>query len=284
MSLTSIMKGGFSKIVTANIPIPRDKFKPSQNCVACPKTKNFSLMGTAFDYLLRSELKRVHPESMETEFVAEASMAKVQGHIMAEGYYQAKNQRIGEKELFSMVSVAKKYREARAAFIADGILKNSFLETTIKFARMDVIFRAGFYDDIDRNVDPLDIEDMRALYNLTPNEFKNSATNILLDPNFGEVSGIVGGADVDLIMDNTMIDIKTTKEMKLDEYLWSQLVGYLMLADEAHHRDRSFPKIENIGLYFSRYGYLWKIGADYVRDNPNYDQVKNNLLEGNINS
>lgn len=73
MSLTSIMKGGFSKVVVANIPIPKNQFKSSKNCVACPETKNYSLIGTAFNYLLRSELKRLHPESVENGFIAETA-------------------------------------------------------------------------------------------------------------------------------------------------------------------------------------------------------------------
>ena len=76
-----------------------------------------------------------------------------------------------------------------------------------------------------------------------------------------------------------MIDIKTTKEMKIDEYLWSQIVGYLILADYAHEKEKGFPKIEELGLYFSRYGFLWKIDAGYVRENPDYEDVKNKLLK-----
>jgi len=63
MSLTSIMKGEFSKVVIDSITIPKDKFKSSKNFVACPKTKNYSLIGTAFDYLVRSELKRLYPNA-----------------------------------------------------------------------------------------------------------------------------------------------------------------------------------------------------------------------------
>jgi hypothetical protein len=195
------------------------------------------------------------------------------------GYFQSQNTQIGEKELRAMVNAAKRYKEKRTVFLAQGILTRDFVETTIRFARMDAIFRAGIYDDVEKEVEPLDIEDMRALYNLIPGEFKKSSDPILLDPTFGEASMKVGGADVDLIMGDTIIDIKTTKEMKLDEYVWSQIVGYLVLADEAHRNEWSLPNIENLGLYFSRYGYLWKINASYVRENPNYKEVKRKLLE-----
>jgi hypothetical protein len=277
MSLTSILEQGFKTILVDKIPVPKDKFIPSDSPVVYPKTKNHGLIGTAFDYLLRSKLKRINPQATEYRFIADASIELVRKAISRDGFFQARNTKIGEMELHYMEDIATKYREERSKFLATGVLEDSFLELTIKFARMDNIFRAGFYDNVTKPVDPLDIEDMRALYNLIPNELK-SAKNVLLDPTFGEISKMVGGADVDLILDNTMIDIKTTKEMKLDGYIWSQIVGYLMLADEAYKRYYNFPKIEHIGFYFSRYGKLWTIDADYVRKNPNYEEMKSELF------
>lgn len=280
MSLTSIMKAGLSKVVVANIPIPNNQFKPSKDCVACPRTKNSSLVGTAFDYLFRSELKRLHPGAIEYKFIAEYSILLVDRYIKLKGYYPAQNKKIGEKELRAMENAAEKYKEKRAAFLSNGILTRDFVEATIRFARMDSIYRADFYDDVEKEVNPLDIEDLIALYNLIPERFKKTSDPILLDPNFGKASNIVGGADVDLIIGDTMIDIKTTKEMKLDEYTWSQIVGYLILAEEAHRNEGIIPKIENLGLYFSRYGSLWTIRASYVRENPNYEKVRKKLLKG----
>ncbi len=178
-----------------------------------------------------------------------------------------------------MVSVADLYRNERESFLASGSLSNKYLETTIRFARMDAVFRAATYDDVEKDVDAKDIEDMKALYDLIPEYFKNIQGQILLDPDFGKVSRIVGGADVDMIIGDTMIDIKTTKEMKLDDYVWSQLVGYLILSDEAHKVNGSFPIIEKLGIYFSRFGRLWLIGADYARNNSNYNSVSKQLLD-----
>lgn len=279
MSLTSIMKGGFSKVVVANIPIPKGLFKSSKDCISCPKTKNYSLVGTAFDYLLRSELKRLHPNAKEDKFIAEESIHQVKLAVDSTGYFQAQNAKIGAKELNLMRNIADNFKDKRATFLKSGILTDDFIETTIKFAKLDVIFRAGIYDDIEKNVDELDIEDMKALYNLIPEEFKMPSETLLLDPSFGEASRKVEGADVDLIIGHTMIDIKTTKEMKLDGYIWSQIIGYLMLSDHAYEKEGLIPKIEEIGLYFSRYGYLWKIEASYVRETPNYDDLKNKLLK-----
>jgi hypothetical protein len=273
------MKGGFSNVLVANISIPKSRFKSSKDCISCPKTQNYSLVGTAFDYLLRSELKRLHPNAKEGEFIAELSIILISEAVYSTGYFQAKNAEIGSKELNLMRNIADNFKEKRATFLKSGILADDFIETTIKYAKLDVIFRAGIYDDIEKDVDQLDIEDLKSLYKLIPEEFKMPSEAILLDPTFGEASRKVEGADVDLIIGHAMIDIKTTKEMKLDRYIWSQIVGYLMLSDHAYEKEGLIPKIEEIGLYFSRYGYLWKIEASYVRENPNYEDLKNKLLK-----
>ncbi|MGC9037825.1 MAG: hypothetical protein ACP5IK_03920, partial [Candidatus Micrarchaeia archaeon] len=88
---------GLSKVVVANIPIPNNQFKSSKDCVACPRTKNYSLVGTAFDYLFRSELKRLHPEAIENKFIAEYSILLVDRYIKLIGYFPAKNKQIGKK-------------------------------------------------------------------------------------------------------------------------------------------------------------------------------------------
>lgn len=285
MSLTSIMKGGLSKFVVAKIPIPSGVFNASEDCVACPKTNHYFLVGTAFDYLLRSEIKRLNPKAKESKLIGMSSVALVRDLLDKGIPIHTRNGLIlGEEELRAMLRVSAKFEKERKDFMKNGVLTDSFIETTIKFARLDSLIRALVYQDVEEAVDPLDIEDMRALYNLIPSDLKSPINPTLLDPTFGEASILVGGADVDLIIGNTMIDIKTTKKMKLDQYLWSQIVGYLVLADEAIDRGENLPYIENLGLYFSRYGYLWKIKADYVRKNTHYGEVRKKLLESGSSS
>ncbi|MEM3828749.1 MAG: hypothetical protein QXP36_06010, partial [Conexivisphaerales archaeon] len=123
-----------------------------------------------------------------------------------------------------------------------------------------------------------DIADMKALYSIIPKDLVKETSHVLADTTFPKGSELVGGADVDLIIDSTLIDIKTTKSPFLTNYIWSQLVGYYILADIAHEYDRDFPVIEKVGIYFSRYGKLWEIEASYIRDNKNYVYLKDKLV------
>ena len=73
----------------------------------------------------------------------------------------------------------------------------------------------------------------------------------VLNPTF-EGSANVGGADADLIVDDTLIDIKTyTRPVIEFDCIW-QLLGYVLL-DYGNHRE-----IDGIGLYMARQGILIK--------------------------
>lgn len=276
MSLTAIMKDGFTDALVRNIPIPHERFNPIFKQVFFSKTRNFSVQGTAFDYLLRSELKRLHPSAKEESLIAENFLDRIESNSIEE--IKCVNATVTKKQINDMNNVMKKYKKEKTLFLQSGTLTNSFIELTIRIARIDPIFRASYYDDVSKPVEQKDIEDMRALYELVPNEIRQLSDPLILDATFGEFSVKVKGADIDLISKDSLIDIKTTKDMKLNKDNWSQIVGYLILADCYHEQNKKFPKFEKIGFYFSRYGTLWTTDANYVRDNPNYRDMQQLLL------
>ena len=72
----------------------------------------------------------------------------------------------------------------------------------------------------------------------------------------------MGGADADLILGDTLIDIKTTKFLKLKQDMWSQVVGYYLL-DMINGNGYD---IKNLGIYFSRHGVLQTFSVDDLGD------------------
>ena len=100
--------------------------------------------------------------------------------------------------------------------------------------------------------EPLWLDDMRRL----SWRFYDGFSHLLelphiLNPIF-DGSHDVGGADADLIVDGTLIDIKTSVKPVINaDYIW-QLLGYTLLdySDRYH--------IDSIGLYMSRQGILFK--------------------------
>jgi hypothetical protein len=79
---------------------------------------------------------------------------------------------------------------------------------------------------------------------------------VVLNPTFF-ASHTVGGADGDLILGSTLIDIKTTIKGRPDRSSLWQLAGYA-LCDDINQYD-----ITHVGLYFARFGRLvrWELSA-----------------------
>lgn len=71
----------------------------------------------------------------------------------------------------------------------------------------------------------------------------------VLNPGFHESKGI-GGSDADLIVDGTLIDIKTTIKQEINPDWLRQILGYTLLDYSNRYQ------INGIGLYMSRQGIL----------------------------
>jgi len=79
----------------------------------------------------------------------------------------------------------------------------------------------------------------------------------------------LGGADADLVIDDKLIDIKTTKKLQMNRNYFNQLIGYYTL-----YRIGGIAgmppqnEIKKLVIYFSRYGYLhlYKV-EDIINEN-----------------
>ena len=99
-----------------------------------------------------------------------------------------------------------------------------------------------------------------------------------LNPEF-DGSRDVEGADGDLIVDGTLIDIKTTVEQRIrPEWIWQSL-GYVLLDYSDSYR------INAIGLYMARQGILFKwdlrdaIRCLYAGDPPSIEELRSQFKE-----
>jgi len=114
------------------------------------------------------------------------------------------------------------------------------------------------------------INDMQQLTKL----FADTAGNRLslpaiLNPTF-EGSSHVGGADADLILANTLIDIKTKKNPNTATYYLYQLLGYVLLDYTDQYG------IDSVGFCFARQG-IW-----HTWDLPQYIMELGNMRSHNL--
>jgi hypothetical protein len=256
MSLTYFLKSS---------PDVRKRFKAEflmpplagiKQLLAQPLTENASLVGTAFDYLLRFYLERLNPNAKTRKWVAKEA-------VLDDTFSEDEDFRppICREILKMAVSDHKQYLE-------NGEISNALLRSVLWLAKLDVLIRRdvedSFYDTLSKT-DAKDIQDLRRLISLVQPEMFKAKNMCALNPDFGRASELVGGADSDIIIDDALIEIKTSKHFRVERSYFNQLVGYYVLfriggiegVPEGH-------QIKRLGIYFSRYGYLWLFDVSAV--------------------
>lgn len=251
MSLTSFLK--ISKV--KNEFVNTFKFEPpklSAEIKAPPQTQNYSLVGTAFDYLLRFHIERLNPNSIIRKWVAEdaVELTKIRPEIY--------------EKLKAVLDTTKKVHRL---FLENGTLTKSIIASAIVLARLDLIYRAGRLDPNLFEIDDGDVADLKNLISIVDYSVFKSNKVSALNPTFGDASHLVGGADADFIIDDMLIDIKTTKNLKFDRDYYNQLVGYYILSKLGGIDGLNDHKIKKIGIYFSRHGILHSVPVSDIENN-----------------
>jgi len=218
----------------------------TKDLAASPLTLGPSPIGTAFDYLLRFYIERLKPESKVREWIAEA----------------------GADDFPKLVEKAKK---AHKQYLQDGKISDELLRAVLYLAQMEPLGRR-FVDDtyLDKigKIEQKDVQDLRKLISLVRPEMFRAQSVCLLNPCFGRASELVGGADCDIVIDDSLIDIKAVKDFKLKPEYFNQLVGYYILFRIGGIEGLSNGhSIKRLGIYFARHGHLWLVDVkDVVKE------------------
>lgn len=243
MSLTSFLKDKDVKDAFKR-EFKKPRLKLQGELLAPPLTNHYGLVGTAFDYLLRFYIKRINPNAIEQHWVSEASLHLLEMahlHDLLEipevsPVIQKLKEKITENPTLSDPIVYKKVKEiiqyskkVRDEFIKTGKMSSDLYKAVLLLAQVDVIYRAGVVDENLGNVDEKDIEDLKNLISVAKPEYFKAKKICILNPTFGIASQLVGGADCDLVIDDAIIDIKTTKKLDLTRNYFDQLIGYYIL-------------------------------------------------------
>jgi hypothetical protein len=218
-----------------------------------PCTTHYSLIGTAFDYVMRFALKRLYPQAGDSAWIAEHVVQPGRLRLIIDDY----RQEVAEKAAQQVALAKKMYQQ----YLKTGKVTDNLFVAALLLAQIDPYFRAGILALPLGEIDQEDVNDLRQLYEAVPWHHLTAKQLCLLDPTFG-ASSMIGGADVDLILDGRMIDIKTTIKLQVTRDHLNQLLGYYLL-----HRLAGIngaPKghaITTLGIYFSRYAYVqtWPI-------------------------
>lgn len=240
MSLTSIVKTKevrqkFSEIL--RYPEINRKIEIK----APPLTTNYSIVGSAFDYLLRFFIESINSVEVSMDWIAHNSI-ELRADITS-----------GE-DLEISRKIIEKAEDECWKFITNKKMTRELAESCIQLGKLDIFYRSGVNIDL-KEVSIEDIQDIENLYSLIDIKHWNKNNKYILNPTFGAGSIVVGGADADLINDDMLVEIKTVQKMDLFKESINQLIGYHIL-NEIDQRKSTGTRIKRIGIYYSRFGVL----------------------------
>jgi hypothetical protein len=284
MSLTSFVKTPdvIEKIKPLRPKLPR---KISATLKVQPRSNRYTLVGTAFDYLLRFELNRRAPHAIAERWVAENAPIEIgwsdekgsvgvdllkdadpQSYMSPDQVVNCMNRILhdAKKAVASFIRCSNTTREMQAEMAAHAI----------RLAKLDSVYRAMRLEPHFQKAESEDVDDLLELLSVVPFDMLFHNKLMLLNPNFKQVSLMVGGADTDLITGNLLVDFKTTKKGEMDASVLDQLLGYFLLARKLHQSESSFPVIDRLGLYFCRHGYLWSVPSNVWTQHPQFPEIE----------
>lgn len=122
------------------------------------------------------------------------------------------------------------------------------------------------------------LEEMEGLFSLLREQDWTSGDVVFEKPTFGEHRYILLG-EGDFIVDDLLLDIKTTQNRSFTNLFWRQLLIYYVLSDiqrilcDVDGRtygnesfEEKYPKIKRVGIYFARFGELKTVDLEEVID------------------
>jgi hypothetical protein len=249
MSLTSFLvlpdvRAKFSE----NFPLPQVLIR--EPLAAPPLTEYGGLVGTAFDYLLRFYLERLNTDPLTFPWIAEVALQLIPKET---SHHQVCTQIIREA------------KRAHDGYISSGVIDDGLLESVLLLAQIDGIYRARYMDKNLGKTDLRDKEDLRKLIELVRPEMFKASKTCILNPDFGEGSELVDGADADFIIDDTLFEIKTTKTPSLRADYYHQLIGYYVLFQIGGIPQVEGLEIRKLAVYYARYGVIFPINVNSLR-------------------
>ena len=253
--------------------IPMQSFDIKKEILAQPLTKKKDgRVGTAFDYLLRFYLKYLNPQAITHGWVAESSLEGLKKIVEMNINKLTKDQRIVLPLLKDWYTKGKEEltlaKERYTQFLETGQVTDNLIKSTLYLSKLDSIYRAGYIKANFEYVDKNSIKDLKNLISIVKPELFKAKKVCILNPIFkrSTVELIVIG-DADLVIDDMVIDIKTTIKLQNRRDYYHQLIGYYILykikgivgMPETH-------KIKKLGLYFSRHSILRVYDTDYFEN------------------
>lgn len=238
----------------------------NKEIIAPPLSTRYGLIGTAFDYLLRFYIQKHNPNAISGKWIAEISLDHLIS-IQKEFKDTGKSTKYISKDIQKAQEIICRSKIIYEDFLSlkTVSISNTLLQSTLLLAQLDIFYRSGIINPDFGETYEEDIADLKKLIDIVDLKLFEVKQKCLLNPTFGEAALSIGGADADLLIDDMIIDIKTTKKFQFLRQDFNQLLGYYIL----HEIDgisllTPKPKVTKVAIYFSRFAYLHIIDLGQV--------------------
>lgn len=118
---------------------------------APPRSQNYGLVGTAFDYLLRFYVKYLNPHAIEAAWVAWCAVDLIQ-------FVSSGNASLKQYVTDTLQQARQEYQN----YLNTGNMTDTLIEMAIRLAQLDAIHRAGIVYHSLGKVCGEDVSDLRA--------------------------------------------------------------------------------------------------------------------------
>jgi hypothetical protein len=215
-----------------------------------------AVIGTAFDYLLRFKIKKLNRRRVRNDsWLAEAYYERVRA-------FEEIREAFSEEQFSHALRVKNIIKSARGRlkkYISGDLELEDLCRDALMLTTIDVVMRTGMFQDQVGEINEIYIDELKGMIKVVDDNKFRVKKLAVLNPNFGDASSLVGGADADIILDKTLLDIKTSKSLATKRVMFDQLVAYFMLS-----KIQGLYEVENIGIYFARFGEIWSISVDQL--------------------
>lgn len=231
------------------INVPKPWFQMKAEIKAPPLTTAYGWAGTSLDYLLRFYLQKLNACAKESGWVAEESLVILE------------HSRVAPSALKRAQGIVAKARQLHRAYLKEKRLlkpNEALVRAAIDLAQLDLVKRIGRLELLP--IDDAMVEDVSNMLALVRGDDFRAKRTCVLNPTFGAASELVGGADGDIFIDGTLIDIKVNKNLELGRDIFNQLFAYYCLSCIGGVDGcRGKVKVTDVAVYFARFGLLHRL-------------------------
>lgn len=236
-----------------------------------PRSPRTWLIGTAFHYLLSWTVWRLNPHAIRprsrAERFAERAMRLVDFHLAhaatapsIAALYQPGTTRYVVAE--RAPGIVQQAEAAVADYCATGVVRDALLVSALQMAWLDLpaagLYRVSPAEAQARltDVEAEDVEELRALLAIVDPALFTTRQVCIIHPSAPEI---------DLVLDNLLLEIKTSRDRSIPVETWCQLIAYYAIATiHGIEGVPQLPPITALGVYLARFGVLYRLSLDQL--------------------